>query len=210
MGHKHQHNRAETLKKNRNGKKIVTEKSIDKVPVKLPAVVNVLKTNTFQNLKRTKKMKPFSMCLLLALFIGASIAENEQESTLIKALKRQRITNTGGLRLVDSAGRVNYQNGRLEVYHNGQWGTVCDDKPDGMGTHALGEVVCRMLNFDGPADGYTKDKAYYGQGSGKIWLDDVKCTGTEQSIFDCTHSAWGTNDCSHSEDVGVYCNRRNE
>ena len=40
----------------------------------------------------------------------------------------------------------------------------------------------------------------------QIWIDDVHCNGTEQSIFDCPKSAWGnTSSCHHNYDAGVIC-----
>ena len=86
--------------------------------------------------------------------------------------------------------------GRVEVYYNGEWGTVCDD---GWGLNDA-EVVCRELGY-GPAI----SERHYGQGSGKIWLSDLNCTGTESSIVNCSHSGWGVNNCNHSSDAGVRC-----
>lgn len=47
----------------------------------------------------------------------------------------------------------------------------------------------------------------YEEGHGLILLDEVQCQGTETTLLACTHSEWGQHDCSHSEDVGVYCER---
>ena len=89
--------------------------------------------------------------------------------------------------------------GRVEIYHNGEWGTVCDDYWD----LSDAEVVCRQLGC-GKAVGVPQD-VYFGQGSGKIWLDDVRCSGTESSITQCKHNGFGVEDCDASEDAGVVC-----
>jgi hypothetical protein len=44
------------------------------------------------------------------------------------------------------------------------------------------------------------------KGSGKIWLDEVQCMGSEMYLTQCNHNAWGQHDCDHSEDTGVLCN----
>ena len=103
---------------------------------------------------------------------------------------------TGAVRLVN--GSTSYE-GRVEVYHNGEWGTVCDDGWDLRDA----QVVCRQLGF-GPVMA-ARDRAYYGRGSGEIWLDGVHCVGTELTIEYCSHDGWGYHDCSHSEDAGVHC-----
>ncbi|CAB3997370.1 deleted in malignant brain tumors 1 -like, partial [Paramuricea clavata] len=89
--------------------------------------------------------------------------------------------------------------GRVEVLHNGQWGTICDDSWDINDAR----VVCRQL-------GYTNAvKALQGgfvpDGTGQIWLDNVGCSGSEQSLTNCPHRGWGTHNCGHNEDAGVEC-----
>ncbi|XP_055290852.1 neurotrypsin isoform X2 [Moschus berezovskii] len=100
------------------------------------------------------------------------------------------------LRLV---GGSSVREGRVEVYHAGQWGTVCDDQWD----DADAEVVCRQLGLSGIAKAW--NQAYFGEGSGPVMLDEVRCTGNELSIEQCPKSSWGEHNCGHKEDAGVSC-----
>ena len=67
----------------------------------------------------------------------------------------------------------------------------------------LANVVCRELGYPGAVR--HRYNAYFGRGSGPIWLDDPVCTGTETSLYNCSHNGVGNRDCRHSEDVGVVC-----
>lgn len=45
----------------------------------------------------------------------------------------------------------------------------------------------------------------YGRGRGTIWMDDVRCRGTETKLYNCPHYGWGRHNCGHHEDVSIYC-----
>ncbi|MEQ2284610.1 Neurotrypsin [Ameca splendens] len=47
--------------------------------------------------------------------------------------------------------------------------------------------------------------AYFGEGTGPIHVDNVKCNGMERSLADCLKQKPGTHNCRHSEDAGVIC-----
>uniref|UniRef100_A0A9J7X2F3 Si:dkey-21h14.10 n=1 Tax=Cyprinus carpio carpio TaxID=630221 RepID=A0A9J7X2F3_CYPCA len=113
--------------------------------------------------------------------------------------KLVRLNCEGNVRLV---GGNNSCAGRVEVYYSGEWGTVCDDYWDLTNT----AVVCRELGCDETSS--TMRAAHFGPGSGKIWMYNVRCSGSESSIFDCLNTEMGDQDCGHSEDVGVICSGR--
>ncbi|KAK0671859.1 WC11 protein, partial [Pygoscelis papua] len=89
--------------------------------------------------------------------------------------------------------------GRVEVWHRGFWGTVCDDSWDMQDA----EVACRQLGC-GPAVS-ALDKAAFGEGTGPIWLEQVECQGTEPSLQDCCARPGDSGACRHKEDAAVNC-----
>ncbi|KAM5312557.1 macrophage scavenger receptor types I and II isoform 1-T1 [Glossophaga mutica] len=99
-------------------------------------------------------------------------------------------------RLADGSGP---HEGRVEIFHDGQWGTVCDDHWELRG----GQVVCRSLGYHGVLT--VHKGAHFGQGTGPIWLNEVYCFGREASIEECKIRHWGVRSCTHMEDAGVTC-----
>ncbi|XP_014406044.1 PREDICTED: scavenger receptor cysteine-rich domain-containing protein SCART1 [Myotis brandtii] len=91
--------------------------------------------------------------------------------------------------------------GRVELWHEGSWGTVCDDSWD----LADAEVVCRQLGCGRAISALAG--AAFGPGSGPVWLDEGGCRGSEASLWGCPAEPWGHADCGHKEDAGVRCSR---
>lgn len=118
--------------------------------------------------------------------------------------------------------------GRVEICNNNVWGTVCGDSWDARDAR----VVCRQLGYSTVSAG-TYSIRITGKtillcsnslhlptyvrisvpalttgfivGTGRIFLDEVRCLGTELTLFSCPHSPIGVHNCVHSEDAGVRC-----
>ena len=96
--------------------------------------------------------------------------------------------------------------GRVEVYFNETWGTVCHDNWSGPDA----EVVCRQLGLP-YGNAQPVGAAVFGQGTGPIWLDYVSCGSSDRSLDECLHSSypWGRHYCDHGMDAGVVCTNGN-
>ena len=101
--------------------------------------------------------------------------------------------------------------GRLEVFHNGEWGTVCDDRLDNRRNIAP-QKACQFMGY---ATGQLIPRGTVSRApdSQPIWLDDVRCfagsnhwTGAPaEKLHHCYHAGWGNNNCSHDENVHLSC-----
>ena len=90
--------------------------------------------------------------------------------------------------------------GILEIYHSGRWGTVCDD---GWGSEES-IVACKQLG--------STNYVFYKHGNSithDLWLDDVICNGNESSLLDCRNNGWGSHDCGSSEGLYLNCTASN-
>ena len=97
-------------------------------------------------------------------------------------------------------GGENNSEGRVEVYHNSRWGTVCNDD---WGIDDA-TVVCRELGLP-TRNAQVSSYGQFEPGEGQIWLDDVSCTGSEHHLRECEHRGFGNHNCGHDEDAGVVC-----
>ena len=87
--------------------------------------------------------------------------------------------------------------GRVEVWKDGEWGTVCDRNWNLEDAY----VVCRQLGYPGALQAL--GGAAYGEGEGRIWLSNLECIGSERKILDCAEGTYLH--CSHSQDAAVVC-----
>ncbi|XP_071987987.1 antigen WC1.1-like [Engystomops pustulosus] len=119
---------------------------------------------------------------------------HECESGVAEVLCTQ--TDVSKVRLV---GGETPCSGRVEVFYNREWGTVCDITWDLFDA----AVVCRQIGC-GAAQRAPGGGTFI-SGSGPIWLEHLFCNGTESSIAQCGGVISRNTMCDHSQDAGVIC-----
>ncbi|XP_051015110.1 LOW QUALITY PROTEIN: galectin-3-binding protein [Acomys russatus] len=105
-------------------------------------------------------------------------------------------TEDGDMRLANGASA---NEGRVEIFYRGQWGTVCDNLWNLLDAN----VVCRALGYKNATQAL--GRAAFGPGRGPVMLDEVECTGTESSLANCSSLGWLKSRCGHEKDAGVVC-----
>ncbi|CAG5119514.1 unnamed protein product, partial [Candidula unifasciata] len=86
--------------------------------------------------------------------------------------------------------------GRVEIYHNGLWGALCQRDL----SHAEADLICRHLGFRG---GISAGSGHFGSGTGASWIFNASCLASPQ----CPVVSYSddTAQCSHELDAGVIC-----
>lgn len=109
----------------------------------------------------------------------------------------------GDIRLMDGSGP---HEGRVEIWHNDAWGTICDDGWD----WADANVACRQAGYKGAlkASGFKGED--FGFTYAPIHTSFVTCTGMEDKLIDCLLRDGWTHACYHVEDAGVVCAQDDE
>ncbi|GCC16463.1 hypothetical protein chiPu_0020309 [Chiloscyllium punctatum] len=133
-------------------------------------------------------------CLACLVFLHCTL-----ELHCLAEVKGQQVPRIQ-LRLAGRRKKAN--EGRVEVYYDGEWGTVCDDDF----SISTATVICKELGFL-HAESWVP-KAQYGRGKGRIWIDNVRCTGSEKTLAACDFNGWGITNCKHTEDAGVVCSEQ--
>jgi len=127
--------------------------------------------------------------------------EQDKEQDKLKTLEQIVEDELHPVRLIGRYGKQSNVEGRLEVFVNGAWGTVCDDGQERK--HTMAYVVCRMLGTHGGIAIQGNSHRFHGTKL-PIVMDDVDCKGHERSIHDCPRRESGHN-CGHHEDVAIKC-----
>ena len=135
---------------------------------------------------------------------------------------------SGDIRLV---GGSTYMEGRVEICHNGRWGTVCDREWDiedayvicrTMGLPWRGQYIILMLMhltitksillplpIGAQAFSGSYTASHYGSApSGlTIWLEDINCKGNENKLSECVDEYGDRGNCQHSNDASMLCGK---
>ena len=89
--------------------------------------------------------------------------------------------------------------GSVEIYHNGTWGSICYYSF----TMQDARVICRQLGY--PDVTATQCCSHYGSNHYNLtWLRHLNCVGNESKVIDCPYgNSWGIN--GRYNKVGVVC-----
>lgn len=111
--------------------------------------------------------------------------------------------NNGDLRLLQGGmTSASFSAGRLEIFINSTWGSVCADNFNKTDA----DVACRQLGYEGAVSTDTSFHTPFGRGlEGPVWLDEVNCSDTLLHLLSCAYDGVGEHDCDHFSDVAIVC-----
>ena len=93
----------------------------------------------------------------------------------------------------------------VTLYYNGKYNT-CGPKNmlhmQPSKHHTAKQYAAKLVHITDAGPAIPLRGAYFGQGTGPILLDDLRCTGNESSLLECSYNS---HNCRHVEDAGVIC-----
>ena len=125
-------------------------------------------------------------------------------SVLMLCAEKVKSQSHGDLRLVQQDSKnASFTAGRLEIFMNSAWGSICADNFDMIAA----DVACRQLCYFAAQEVETSFHTPYGRRvDGPIWLDEVSCNDADLlHILSCSHIGLQETDCDHFSDVAVKC-----
>jgi deleted-in-malignant-brain-tumors protein 1 len=111
----------------------------------------------------------------------------------------------GELRIVDGPSK---SLGRVEVYLNGVWGTVCGILS--QFSRASADVMCRQLGYTTWSNVlHRSGVSGYGRGNGPRHITRVNCTGAENSVLECSRENRTLSPCGSADVMAINCSVTN-
>ena len=134
-----------------------------------------------------------------------------------------RLKNRNGQTIANNPGATvdNPVEGRLEVFYDTRWGTVCDDRFDGDGgkrtkANIAPKLACTFMGYDNGKYAPGWGQPNVSLAAQPIWLDDVLCEANSThwtrnpvvkptNLSQCWFAGERLHNCTHQEDAGVQC-----
>ena len=96
--------------------------------------------------------------------------------------------------------------GRLEIFHDGVWGTICYNPHSGNG-NATASAACRHLKLPEPGMAIVSMEKPTPMDSVPIHMANLDCVETESRLDGCMHAGWQDIPffCTHAYDLHIQC-----
>ena len=97
-------------------------------------------------------------------------------------------------------GGMSQLEGRLEIYYQGVWRSVCTQHWTLKEAH----VACRMMGYHSALYANT----IYGSFDRQVGIKDLRCNGSEKDLVGCQHNGWNLQGCQDKKYAIVTCSRK--
>ena len=90
--------------------------------------------------------------------------------------------------------------GRLEIYYQGVWRSVCTQH----WTFKEAHVACRMMGYHSALYAET----IYGSFDRQVGIQDLRCKGSEKDLVGCRNNGWNLQGCQDKMYAAAICSSK--